>query len=134
MSCRAETKHILQQLRPQYEEFHQVIYDETALDFAVDASYKYVNDRFLPDKAIDLIDEAGAASEVSDKKKKKEIVTKADIADILAKTCKVDSMAMKAEEDNSELETLTPPMPATNLKSCNTTLTTPPISVTLYIS
>ena len=83
-------------------------YDETALDFAVDASYKYVNDRFLPDKAIDLIDEAGAASEVSDKKKKKEIVTKADIADILAKTCKVDSMAMKAEEDNSELETLTP--------------------------
>ena len=46
-------------------------YDETALDFAVDASYKYVNDRFLPDKAIDLIDEAGAASEVSDKKKRR---------------------------------------------------------------
>ena len=49
-----ETKHILQQLRPQYEQFHQVTYDEAALDFAVDASYKYVNDRFLPDKAIDL--------------------------------------------------------------------------------
>ena len=46
-------------------------YEETALDFAVDASYKYVNDRFLPDKAIDLIDEAGAASEVSDKKKRR---------------------------------------------------------------
>ena len=103
-----ETKHILQQLRPQYEEFHQVTYDETALDFAVDASYKYVNDRFLPDKAIDLIDEAGAASEVSAKKQKKMIVTKADIADILAKTCKVDTMAVKAEEDNSELETLAP--------------------------
>ena len=59
-------------------------YDETALDFAVDASYKYVNDRFLPDKAIDLIDEAGAASGVSDKKKKKEIVTNALIALIFA--------------------------------------------------
>ena len=103
-----ETKHILQQLRPQYEEFHQVTYDNAAIDFAVDASYKYVNDRYLPDKAIDLIDEAGAASEVSGKKKKKKIVTKADIADILAKTCKVDTMAMKAEEDNSELETLAP--------------------------
>ena len=106
-----ETKHILQQLRPQYEQFHQVTYDEAALDFAVDASYKYVNDRFLPDKAIDLIDEAGAASEVSGKKQEKS-VTKADIADVLAKTCKVDTMAMKADEDNSELETLAPRLQA----------------------
>jgi ATP-dependent Clp protease ATP-binding subunit ClpA len=106
-----ETKHILQQLRPQYERFHQVTYDEAALDFAVDASYKYVNDRFLPDKAIDLIDEAGAASEVSGKKQEKS-VTKADIADVLAKTCKVDTMAMKADEDNSELETLAPRLQA----------------------
>ena len=59
-----ETKHILRQLREQYESFHGVTYDENALDFAVDASYRHVNDRFLPDKAIDLIDEAGAAMEV----------------------------------------------------------------------
>ncbi len=100
------TKHILQQLRPQYEQFHQVTYDETALDFAVDASYKYVNDRFLPDKAIDLIDEAGAACEIKNNQDFK--VSKAEIAEVLAKTCKVDALAMKADEDNSQLETLAP--------------------------
>ena len=100
-----ETKHILRQLRSQYESFHSVTYDEAALDFAVDASYKHVNDRFLPDKAIDLIDEAGAASEVKGEKTK---VSKAEIADVLAKTCKVDALAMKEDEDNSQLETLAP--------------------------
>ena len=100
-----ETKHILRQLRSQYESFHSVTYDEAALDFAVDASYKHVNDRFLPDKAIDLIDEAGAASEVKGEKAK---VSKTEIADVLAKTCKVDALAMKEDEDNSQLETLAP--------------------------
>ena len=101
-----ETKHILRQLREQYEQFHGVTYDEAALDFAVDASYKHVNDRFLPDKAIDLIDEAGAAKEVNhgdrsrDSNGKAEnhgpvpMIHKADIADVLAKTCKVDALAM----------------------------------------
>ena len=99
-----ETKYILQQLREQYEKFHGVTYDEAALNFAVDASYKFVNDRFLPDKAIDLIDEAGAAKEVKSEK----FVSKADISDVLAKTCKVDAMAMNEDEDNSQLETLAP--------------------------
>ena len=112
-----ETKHILRQLRSQYETFHGVSYDEAALDFAVDASHKYVNDRYLPDKAIDLIDEAGANIEVksgegkSEKlivKSEKLIVTKPDIAEVLAKTCKVDAMAMSQDDDNSELETLAP--------------------------
>lgn len=102
-----ETKHILRQLREQYEQFHGVTYDEAALDYAVEASYKYVNDRFLPDKAIDLIDEAGAAFELRDKDKELR-VSKADISDVLAKTCKVDAMAMKEDEDNSQLETLAP--------------------------
>ena len=101
-----ETKHILRQLREQYETFHGVHYDEAALDFAVDASYKYVNDRFLPDKAIDLIDEAGARTEVNNQKSDVK-VTKTDIADVLAKTCKVDAMAM-SNDDNSQLETLAP--------------------------
>ena len=101
-----ETKHILRQLRGQYESFHHVTYDEAALDFAVDASYKHVNDRFLPDKAIDLIDEAGAAMEVN--QGDKSVIHKADIADVLAKTCKVDAMAMKDDDDNSQLETLAP--------------------------
>ena len=108
-----ETKHIVRQLREQYEKFHGVTYDEAALDFAVDASYKFVNDRFLPDKAIDLIDEAGASFESEKGKVKSEklaaaIVTKADIAEVLAKTCKVDALAMKEDEDNSVLETLAP--------------------------
>ena len=100
-----ETKHILRQLREQYETFHGVTYDENALDFAVDASYKHVNDRFLPDKAIDLIDEAGAAMEVNHGDK---VIHKADIADVLAKTCKVDALAMNDDDDNSQLETLAP--------------------------
>ena len=58
-----EAKHILRQLQPRYEEFHGVKYDDEAIDFAVEASAKHINDRFLPDKAIDLIDEAGAAVE-----------------------------------------------------------------------
>ena len=140
-----ETKHILRQLKEQYEQFHGVIYDEAALDYAVDASYKFVNDRFLPDKAIDLIDEAGAAKEMrtenlelrtercdysqggnnggnsQDEKSglpgnhtsqfsplSSQLVTSSDIADVLAKTCKVDAMAMKQDDDNSQLETLAP--------------------------
>ncbi|MBQ8948996.1 MAG: ATP-dependent Clp protease ATP-binding subunit ClpA [Prevotella sp.] len=100
-----ETKHILRQLRQQYERYHGVTYDDEALDFAVDASYKYVNDRFLPDKAIDLIDEAGANLEVRGKSDEAR-VTKADIADVLAKTCKVDALAMSNDDDNGRLETL----------------------------
>ena len=110
-----ETKHILRQLRPKYEEFHNVVYEDAALDFAVEASAKYVNDRFLPDKAIDLIDEAGAALEIAHSSHDTQIahpaqdipypvVTRQLIADILAKTCKVEALSM--DEDTSALETL----------------------------
>ena len=100
-----EAKHILKQLQPRYEEFHNVKYEDEAIDFAVEASVKYVNDRFLPDKAIDLIDEAGASFEVRGKKADVR-VTKADIADVLAKTCKVDALAVAEEDDISKLSTL----------------------------
>ena len=109
-----ETKNILKQLQPRYEEFHHVRYDDEAIDFAVEASAKYVNDRFLPDKAIDLIDEAGASAEVSEESKTgKEdcaaaVVTKTDVADVLAKTCKVDALAMAEEDDYQRLESLAP--------------------------
>ena len=110
-----ETKHILRQLRPKYEEFHGVIYEDAALDFAVEASAKYVNDRFLPDKAIDLMDEAGAAVEIAHSPHDAQeahpaqdipypVVTRQLIADILAKTCKVEALSM--DEDTSALETL----------------------------
>ena len=100
-----ETKHILKQLQPRYEEFHHVKYEDDAIDFAVEASAKHVNDRFLPDKAIDLIDEAGAAKE-SEGFFATTVVTKADIADVLAKTCKVDALAIAEEDDISKLYTL----------------------------
>ena len=104
-----ETKHILRQLKPRYEEFHNVKYDDEAIDFAVEASAKYVNDRFLPDKAIDLIDEAGAAAEANDYSLftlHSSLVTKSHIADVLAKTCKVDALAVAEEDDFSKLSTL----------------------------
>jgi len=104
-----EAKHILRQLQPRYEEFHQVKYDDEAVDFAVEASAKFVNDRFLPDKAIDLIDEAGAAAEsVADGSVVS--ISKADIADVLAKTCKVDALAIAKDDDYQQLENLAPRM------------------------
>ena len=105
-----EAVNILTQLRPRYEEFHKVVYEDEALRYAVEASAKYINDRFLPDKAIDLIDEAGAVFESEKGRVKSEefataIVTKAKIAEVLAKTCKVEAMATK-EDDNEKLATL----------------------------
>lgn len=99
-----ETIRILQGLRPKYEEFHHVSYPDETLEYAVKASAKHVNDRFLPDKAIDLIDEAGAYRELHPVEGN-DVVDKTLIADILAKVCKVDAMAMK-EDDTANLETL----------------------------
>ncbi len=98
-----EAKHILEQLKPRYEEFHHVKYDDDAIAFAVEASAKFINDRFLPDKAIDLLDEAGAAHEVE---KLETVIGKKEIADVLAKTCKVDALSVAEEEDYQQLETL----------------------------
>ena len=101
-----ETLEILKQLKKSYEQFHGVYYADKALEFAVNASAKYINERFLPDKAIDLIDEAGAYREMNHLYgQKRQTVDKALVADILAKTCKVDALAMK-EDDNAALETL----------------------------
>lgn len=98
-----ETKNIIRQLKPRYEEFHDVKYTDEAISFAVDASAKYINDRFLPDKAIDLIDEAGAASEFDGSVK---AIGKKEIADVLSKTCKVDALSEADDEDSQQLENL----------------------------
>ncbi len=100
-----EAKHILQQLQPLYEQFHQVKYDDEAIAFSVEASAKYINDRYLPDKAIDLIDEAGAAMDDGSA-----LVTKSHIADVLAKTCKVEALAIAQDDDYEQLESLAPRM------------------------
>ena len=98
-----EAKTIIRQLKPRYEEFHGVKYTDEAVTFAVEASAKHVNDRFLPDKAIDLIDEAGAAMEMDDNVK---IVGKREIAEVLSKTCKVDALSEAEDEDCRQLESL----------------------------
>ena len=102
-----EAKEILRQLKPSYEYFHGVENADDAIDFAVEASAKHITDRRLPDKAIDLIDEAGAAAEIAQQKHE---VCKKDIADVLAKICKVDALSEAAEDDYQKLETLAPRM------------------------
>ena len=98
-----EAKNILRQLLPHYEEFHGVQYEQGAVDFAVEASARHINDRFLPDKAIDLIDEAGAAMEMEHDK---HAVGRKEIADVLSKTCKVDALAVADKDDYAQLESL----------------------------
>ena len=96
---------ILNGLKRQYEKFHNVHYSPEVIEFAVHASAKYVNDRFLPDKAIDLIDEAGAYRQMHPLPTKRQKVDKALVADVLTKVCKVQAVALK-DEGNEALFTL----------------------------
>ncbi|MGN0280690.1 MAG: ATP-dependent Clp protease ATP-binding subunit ClpA [Prevotella sp.] len=102
-----ETVNIVKQLKPRYEEFHNVKYTDEAISFAVEASAKHINDRFLPDKAIDLIDEAGAAMEIE---RQKAEIGKKEIADVLSRMCKVDALAVAEDNDYRKLEDLAPRM------------------------
>jgi len=109
-----ETIKILEGLQKKYEEYHGVKYAEGVLRYAVEASAKHISERFLPDKAIDLIDEAGAYRElhpVTRKIKgemvplKTQWVDKNLINDVLARVCKIDPKSLH-EEDTQNLETL----------------------------
>ena len=100
-----ETIHIVEGLKEKYEEFHGVTYQPDVIPYAVKASVRYISDRFLPDKAIDLVDEAGAYREIHPIPSGEQIVDKTLITDVLARICKVDALAMK-EEDTTSLETL----------------------------
>ena len=96
-----DTIRIIKGLRARYEEFHDVTYSDEVIEYAVRQSAKYISDRFLPDKAIDLIDEAGAAAQISAQKE----ITIKDIQTVLQKTCKIDATALK-DDNNEQLETL----------------------------
>ncbi len=99
---------ILEGLKPKYESFHNVTYAEGVIRFAVEMSAKYINERFLPDKAIDLIDEAGAFLEMHPNAETEvQTVTNELISDILSKICKVNTLAASADDDNALLENLT---------------------------
>lgn len=93
-----EAIHILKGLQPYYENWHHVIYQKGCIEHAVYLSSRYVNERFLPDKAIDLIDEAGAYRVMHPENKKRQMVDKKLIEEVLSKTCQIPKQTIETEE------------------------------------
>ncbi len=84
-----DTINILKGLKSRFEKHHNVKYSVAALNSAAELSAKYINDRHLPDKAIDVIDEAGAAQRILPKNKQKKVITNKEIEEIVAKIAKI---------------------------------------------
>ena len=101
----AETIEILKGLKSRFESHHGVKYTSTALTTAVELSAKYINDRHLPDKAIDVIDEAGAAQRIAPKSKQKKTIGKPEIEEIVAKIARIPARNVSSD-DRSALKTL----------------------------
>ena len=94
----ADAVEILEGLKKHYEKFHGVKYGKGVLAYAVHMSARYVNERFLPDKAIDLIDEAGAYRKLHPLPQKTQSVGKELIDEILSKTCHIPRQTVEADE------------------------------------
>ncbi|MFX1677886.1 ATP-dependent Clp protease ATP-binding subunit ClpA [Mitsuaria sp. CC2] len=100
-----QTVEILKGLKSRFEEHHSVKYALTALQAAAELSAKYINDRHLPDKAIDVIDEAGAAQRVLPKSKQKKTITRAEVEDIVAKIARIPPASVSTD-DRGKLKSL----------------------------
>ena len=100
-----QTVEILKGLKSRFEEHHSVKYAVGALQAAAELSAKFINDRHLPDKAIDVIDEAGAAQRILPKSKQKKTITRAEVEDIVAKIARIPPAAV-SNDDRSKLRTL----------------------------
>ncbi|MDZ4160866.1 MAG: ATP-dependent Clp protease ATP-binding subunit ClpA [Burkholderiales bacterium] len=100
-----QTVDILKGLKSRFEEHHNVKYALAALQAAAELSAKYINDRHLPDKAIDVIDEAGAAQRVLPASKRKKTINKAEVEDIVAKIARIPP-ANVSNDDRGKLQTL----------------------------
>jgi len=100
-----QTVDILKGLKSRFEEHHSVKYALAALQAAAELSAKYINDRHLPDKAIDVIDEAGAAQRILPASKRKKIITKAEVEEIVAKIARIPP-ANVSNDDRGKLKTL----------------------------
>ncbi len=96
-----ETYEILKGLKSKFEEHHQVKYKNNALRSAAELADKHINDRFLPDKAIDVIDEAGANLQLQDKAKRKKNVTVSDVESIVAKIARIPPKSVSASDKQS---------------------------------
>ncbi len=100
-----ETVEILKGLKSRFEEHHSVKYAVGALQAAAELSAKYINDRHLPDKAIDVIDEAGAAQRILPKSKQKKTITRNEVEEIVAKIARIPPASVSSD-DRSKLKTL----------------------------
>lgn len=94
---------ILQALKPLYESYHNVHYDESALQACLDLSHRYINDKFLPDKAIDLLDEVGASLTLSAPLKR--VITKKEVEQTIARTYHIPKSQINASE-RAQVKTL----------------------------
>ena len=101
----SETIEILKGLKSRFETHHNVKYTATALTTAAELAAKYINDRHLPDKAIDVIDEAGAAQRIAPKSKQKKTIGKTEIEEIIAKIARIPARTVSSD-DRSALKTL----------------------------
>ncbi|HNN08976.1 MAG TPA: AAA family ATPase, partial [Azospira sp.] len=97
----AETIEILKGLKPRFEAHHGIKYSASALTSAVELSVRFINDRHLPDKAIDVIDEAGAAQRILPKSKQKKTIGKQDIEEIVAKIARIPSTHVTTDDRGS---------------------------------
>jgi ATP-dependent Clp protease ATP-binding subunit ClpA len=100
-----QTVEILKGLKSRFEEHHSVKYALGALQAAAELSAKFINDRHLPDKAIDVIDEAGAAQRVLPKSKQKKTITRNEVEDIVAKIARIPPASVSSD-DRSKLKSL----------------------------
>jgi ATP-dependent Clp protease ATP-binding subunit ClpA len=100
-----QTVEILKGLKSRFEEHHNVKYALAALQAAAELSAKYINDRHLPDKAIDVIDEAGAAQRILPASKRKKTISKAEVEEIVAKIARIPA-ANVSNDDRGKLKTL----------------------------
>src|SRR5471030_3086336 len=96
-----ETIEILKGLKTRFEAHHGVKYTATALTSAAELSARFINDRHLPDKAIDVIDEAGAAQRIQPKAKQKKVIGKNEIEDIIAKIARIPLTQISHDDRNS---------------------------------
>ena len=101
----AETVQILQGLRPMFEQHHGVQYGDDAFQAAAELSAKYINERFLPDKAIDIIDEAGAAQRIKQPAQRLAHIGKGEIERIIAKVARIPETTV-SHDDKQALKTL----------------------------
>jgi len=100
-----QTVEILKGLKSRFEEHHSVKYAVGALQAAAELSAKYINDRHLPDKAIDVIDEAGAAQRILPKSKQKKTITRSEVEEIVAKIARIPPASVSSD-DRGKLQTL----------------------------